>query len=272
MKITVILPVAITSVRKRLCPRTDFLCNPTVPQLAKMKAILQDYHQAIKDALLDLESSTESKLAKKILELEAPMVDILKKNCILLTNIVAIHSRLLYLDRKDLEKQEVEGQFELQHIQRGVRPTPNFSFNLRVRFPIRQHGETTSNGSKWKTLVCKPGGYTFTGVLINPRFADAYAKVTLGGWRNEIFASEIEELKSSLLKTNAERAELEKRKVQVEATLKKNLYQAKLNFRVDHFIKDLDYLNDLERIFAKRPSFPKDVLPFLDASSISGLA
>lgn len=237
-----------------------------------MEAILQDYHQAIKDALLDLKSSTESKLAKKILELESPMVDILKEDCILLTNIDAICSRLLYLDRKDLEKQEVEGQSEMHHIQRGAWPTPNFSFNLSVRFPIRQHDERTSNGSKWKTLICRPGGYTFTGVLINPRFADVYAKVTLGGWRKEIFASEIEELKSSLNKTNAERAELEKRKVQVEATLSKNLYQAKLNFRLDHFIKDLDYLNDLERISAKRPSFPKEVLPFLDAGSISGLA
>lgn len=239
-------------------------------QPAKMKAILQDYHQAIKDALLDLKFSTESKLAKKILELESPMVDILKEDCILLTNIDAIHSRLLYLDQKDLEKQEVEGQSEMHHIQRGAWPTPNFSFNLRVRFPIRQHGERTSNGSKWETLVCKPGSCTFTGVLINRRFADAYAKVTLGGWRKEIFASEIEELKSSLIKTNAERAELEKRKVQVEATLKINLNQAKLNFRVDHFIKDLDYLNSLERISAKRP--PKDVLPFLKAGSISGLA
>lgn len=92
------------------------------------------------------------------------------------------------------------------------------------------------------------------------------------GWRKEIFPSEIEELKSSLIKTDAERAELENRKVQVEATLKKDLYQAKLNFCIDHFIKDLDYLNDLERISAKRSSFPKAVSPFLDAETISGLA
>lgn len=123
-----------------------------------------------------------------------------------------------------------------------------------------------------ETIVCEPGGYTFTGVLINPMFVDAYAKVTLGGWRKEIFASEIEDLKSSLIKTNAKRAELEKRKIQIEATLKNDLCQAKRDFCVDHFIKDLDYLSDLEQIYAKRPSLPKDVLPFLDAGTIFGLA
>lgn len=238
----------------------------------QIKTILQDYHQAIEDALLGLKTSTESKLAKKILELESPKAKIFKEDCALLGNIEAITSRLHYLDRKELEEQDIEGQNELQHINRHSWPTPSFSFDLEVRFPIREHGETISQGSKWKMLLCELGGYKFTGVLINPRFADAYAKVTLRCWGKEIFASEIEELKISLIKKKAERAELGKRKVQIEATLKTDLHQAKLNLSVDHFLKDLNYMTKLKRISAKRSSFPKDVLRFLDAGTISGLA
>lgn len=221
---------------------------------------------------MDLKSSTESKLAKKILELESPKAKILKEDCALLENIEAINSRLRYLDRKELEEQDIAGQNELQHIHRPSWPTPSFSFDLKVRFPIREHGETISKGSKWKTLLCKLGGYTFTGELVNPRFADAYAKVTLWGWRKEIFVSEIEELKISLIIKKAERAELGKRKVQIEATLKTDLHQAKLNLSVDHFLKDLCYMTKLKQISAKQSSFPKDVLRSLDAGTISGLA
>lgn len=241
-------------------------------ETVQIKTTLQDYHQSLEDALLDLKTSTESKLAKKILELESPKAKILMEDCALVGNIEAINSRLCYLDRKELEEQDIEGQNELQHIYRSSWPTPSFSFDLKVRFPIREHGETISKGSKWKTLLCELGGYTFTGVLVNPRFADAYAKVTLWGWRKEIFASEIEELKMSLIKKKAERAALGKRRVQVEAALKTDLHQAKLNLSVNHFVKDLDSMTKLNRVSAKRSSFPKDTLRFLDAGTISGLA
>jgi len=79
-------------------------------------------------------------------------------------------------------------------------------FGLRTRFnfcpstthPIRKHIRTQSDGVQWSNVVCVPGTRTMTAIANGSVFKDASAEVVLFGWRKEIHAAKIAELKKDI--------------------------------------------------------------------------
>ena len=233
---------------------------------------LSAYHTILQRTLLDLREITAAKLASMNLDLArgaSHLQHLQGEARSLAAKIESSISRCLFLDTSDLERQEVEGQSSYHHVHKLIRPSPNYVFNLRTKFPIRKYIDSLGVASSWKTLLCQEGGTTFSGEVKTKALKDGRAEVALYGWRREIFASEISYLNESVANL-----------IDSQTTLDTAIYQAKSEITKIHSEKDVIQreLDDREqdtKTLAQR-NFEKasatEGIRYLEAESISGLA
>jgi len=108
-------------------------------------------------------------------------------------------NRIIELDTEDLEPMEpVTGLTAIfyQHRIWHVGPPPTFSFNVTTQFPIRAVVRGESDHSTWipsgepELGICK-----FMAEVRNEKRATSWAKVELFGWRKEIYAKELVDMR-----------------------------------------------------------------------------
>jgi hypothetical protein len=115
-------------------------------------------------------------------------------------DIDAANSRTTYLDTTDLEEQkDFDGQATFLHIRKSIGITPNFQYNLKTKFPIRKYETDLDRYSKWKSVTCEIGGYSFQGEVKTKPFQDGRAQVALYTWKKDIHAVEIEAVKKRIV-------------------------------------------------------------------------
>jgi hypothetical protein len=236
------------------------------------KARLKEYHITLKHVLGDVQDSLWLKLGVNELKRSSETTSLAKNEQelqVLQTSIKEIKERLEFLRTPNvLVEQEIEGNSHT-HTQKGLRPTPNFHFNLSTQFPIRNHETFESEGCVWKTKLCPEGGKTFVGEVKTKPFKDANVTVLFYGWRNEMSALEINHLEDTL-------ATLESLRVGFETDLKtskdvmKKLAgeRSRLESKRDECIKDLAVIEKSD----PAKDIPQDILEILEVKSISQLA
>src|SRR5436190_12015110 len=132
-------------------------------------ASLQDHHAALQSTLLDLGHDITDRLetqSKQIRSKESAIKDVGSKMRAITDDIDAANSRATYLDTVDLEKQEgFDVQAAFLHVRKSIDVTPNFQFNLKTKFPIREYESYLNVHSKWKSVTCERGGYSFQGFV-----------------------------------------------------------------------------------------------------------
>jgi len=235
-----------------------------------LAATLQTYNNCILTTLLELRrsiaiklNSTHAELARLTLQCNNIQSDLNTVE----ENIEATNKLLLSLDTLDLEVLEVQGQTEFHHQCKGLRK-PDFHFDLRTQFPIRNYSVIQVKESVWKTQVCEIGGYTFKGEVRTKAFKNGHAKVMLYGYRRDVMASAINGLKESLGALKGPRrlhsSRLEDTKTEIR---KLEVVKANLLSELDNCRKDLQSVTLLASI--NDTSAPGI---FLRDRSIAGLA
>ena len=233
---------------------------------------LSAYHTILQRTLLELREITATKLASIDLDLarKASWLQQLHGEArSLAAKIETSINRRFFLDTGDLVRQEVEGQSSYHHVHKLIRPTPNFVFNLRTRYPIRKYVDSLGDSSRWKTLLCQEGGTTFNGEVKTKVLQDGRAEVSLYGWRREMFASEISylnDLVANLIdsQTIADTAIYQAKSEITTLQSERELIQRELDDRE----QDMKTLG--QRIFEEANATER--VPYLEAESISGLA
>ena len=145
--------------------------------------------------------------------------------------------RLDFLDKKELEELQVTGDHERYHIFGTRRWTPPFHFELSTNFPIRNVIADIPASSRWVDLpqyLDHAHSTQFRATLLNKKLVSARAKVQLEGWRKEIHAAEITEIKALVeAKMEDEPTLLEKlealRKSMVHMQLRRTVYKAEFD-------------------------------------------
>ena len=233
---------------------------------------LSAYHDVLQRTLLDSRDITATKLISIDLELARKRLQLQQLHDdghSLAARLESSINRWSFLDTTDLVKQEVEGQSSYHHTYKWLRPTPNFVFHLRTRFPIRKYVDSLSEESNWKTLACEEGETAFTGEVKTKAFKDGRATIALYGWRREIFASEILDLKDLVAtlmdsQTSLETTIFTAKSEVTELQSERDVIQSMLNDR------DRD-LRILGCHVSKAPNATEG-MPYLEVESISGLA
>jgi len=188
---------------------------------------------------------------------------------VLRTSIKEKTERLEFLRTPNvLVEQEIEGNCR-SYTQKGLRPTPNFHFNLSTQFPIRNYETFESKGCVWKTKLCPEGGKTFVGEVKTRPFKDANVTVLLYGWRNEMSTLEINHLEDTLTALECLRVRLETCiKTSKEVMKKLAEERSGLQSKQDECIRDLAVIEKSDLV----EDIAQEILEILEAKSISQLA
>ncbi|KAF5021791.1 hypothetical protein F66182_6166 [Fusarium sp. NRRL 66182] len=108
----------------------------------------------------------------------------------------AAKSRLAFLDCEELEKLQpdaIRGQTTYLRERKLVSIPTKFTFELKTKYPIREHRRVRDQGVKWNwsSLYYLPGASIFRVTMKTQAFKDVEVEVELHGWRKEIHALEI---------------------------------------------------------------------------------
>ena len=234
---------------------------------------LRDHHTTLRSILFNLRSGITGRLEtqrKRIESRRSVIKDVESKIQALKDDIDAANSRTTYLDTTDLEEQkDFDGQATFLHIRKSIGITPNFQYNLKTKFPIRKYETDLDRYSKWKSVTCELGGYSFQGEVKTKPFQDGRAQVALYTWKKDIHAVEIEAVKKCIVEAQEQVAAC------ISQVDKLNSDCERLRVRQETTLKQLNESNldiGIMSSIQLEPSKDDPIQAYVEADSISGIA
>jgi prefoldin subunit 5 len=181
-----------------------------------------------------------------------------------------LSDRLAYLDQPEPETQrDLDGIASHTYEHKLLSLTPTFRFSVKTRFPIRHHTLLQSPGLRWDEVKADSGSFIFTAKAKPKAFRNGFAQVTIYGWRREMFAQEIGNIRKNITSLNTL---IQERKDFTQATdmSMNTLHQIRKLLTDEFAVCNGDTATVLR--MREMVQIPAPMYPYLDVQSLYGIA